>query len=360
MTRELVSEIVAAPDDDAPRLVYADWLSARGDPLGELIVTQCALDQAETGDRPTAETRPLRARVRALVDAHGATWLDPLFDITAGYYELRRGFVEHVMLMQPRLDAAGLLEAAPLLRSVAATQEAAGPIFAAAEILPIDAIRLSGATTLATIGRASAALPRLRRLELRNLRIDASSVRDLARLGAALDHLDVELSRPLACDHVLPELVTRPGRDRLRSLALANTQLADLAPLGELPALVALELTAIPARVPSLPALTDLGLGKRTDIDPIELLATLPALRRLRIVHGRLGDAAAIAIASSPEVARLTRLDLSHNAIGPSGARALADSPHLHGLVELDLRFNPIDDDAKHRLQSMPEIDVAV
>ena len=29
-----------APDDDAPRLIYADWLDERGDPRGEFIRVQ--------------------------------------------------------------------------------------------------------------------------------------------------------------------------------------------------------------------------------------------------------------------------------------------------------------------------------
>jgi uncharacterized protein (TIGR02996 family) len=33
---ELIAAIVAAPDD-APRMVYADWLMQRGDQRGELI-----------------------------------------------------------------------------------------------------------------------------------------------------------------------------------------------------------------------------------------------------------------------------------------------------------------------------------
>ena len=41
MEREHLEAILSAPDDDAPRLVYADWLLSQGDPrssmLGELI-----------------------------------------------------------------------------------------------------------------------------------------------------------------------------------------------------------------------------------------------------------------------------------------------------------------------------------
>jgi uncharacterized protein (TIGR02996 family) len=31
------------PDDDRPRLIFADWLDEHGDPRGEFIRLQCAL-----------------------------------------------------------------------------------------------------------------------------------------------------------------------------------------------------------------------------------------------------------------------------------------------------------------------------
>jgi uncharacterized protein (TIGR02996 family) len=49
----LLDDIIAAPDDDAPRLVYADWLLAREDPRGELITVQCELARLQrTGGDP--------------------------------------------------------------------------------------------------------------------------------------------------------------------------------------------------------------------------------------------------------------------------------------------------------------------
>lgn len=39
-SRELEGAIAADPGDPNAYLVYADWLQARGDPLGELIVVQ--------------------------------------------------------------------------------------------------------------------------------------------------------------------------------------------------------------------------------------------------------------------------------------------------------------------------------
>ncbi|MBA3541481.1 MAG: TIGR02996 domain-containing protein [Deltaproteobacteria bacterium] len=48
--RDLIAAVAEAPDDDAPRLVYADWLMERGDPRGELVALQCALARADAAD----------------------------------------------------------------------------------------------------------------------------------------------------------------------------------------------------------------------------------------------------------------------------------------------------------------------
>src|SRR5438045_2432766 len=43
--------ILAAPEDDALRLVYADWLDDRGDPRGEYLRCQCARAALRPKDR---------------------------------------------------------------------------------------------------------------------------------------------------------------------------------------------------------------------------------------------------------------------------------------------------------------------
>jgi uncharacterized protein (TIGR02996 family) len=43
-SRQAFLEAIAADlDDDAPRLLFADWLEEHGDPRGEFIRVQCAL-----------------------------------------------------------------------------------------------------------------------------------------------------------------------------------------------------------------------------------------------------------------------------------------------------------------------------
>jgi uncharacterized protein (TIGR02996 family) len=44
----LLAAIAAAPGDDVPRLVLADWLEERDDPLGEFIRLQIELEPLRT------------------------------------------------------------------------------------------------------------------------------------------------------------------------------------------------------------------------------------------------------------------------------------------------------------------------
>lgn len=76
--REMLEAIWAAPADDEPRLVYADWLLERGDPRGELIQVQIAIARA-VGSAAVNE-RALRARERQLLEAHQEAWLGTPFD----------------------------------------------------------------------------------------------------------------------------------------------------------------------------------------------------------------------------------------------------------------------------------------
>src|SRR5262245_193736 len=70
-----IRTILEQPDGDAPRLVYADWLEERGDPLAELIRVQCSLARLEVG-QPRWES--LRNRERQLLADHQPRWLEPI------------------------------------------------------------------------------------------------------------------------------------------------------------------------------------------------------------------------------------------------------------------------------------------
>jgi uncharacterized protein (TIGR02996 family) len=67
--------ISAAPDDMAPRLVYADWLDERMDPRGEFVHLQVRLRELSCSE---PEYEPLRVRERALRLVCPPEWLTRL------------------------------------------------------------------------------------------------------------------------------------------------------------------------------------------------------------------------------------------------------------------------------------------
>src|SRR5437868_12607954 len=89
--------IVAQPDDDTPRLVYADWLEERGDPRGEFIQVQCRL--ARMGEGEPGFSR-YQERERELLDQHRLDWLGELRSV-ARQSTFLRGFLDEVAL-EPR------------------------------------------------------------------------------------------------------------------------------------------------------------------------------------------------------------------------------------------------------------------
>ena len=81
--------ICAHPDEDAPRLVYADWLDERGDPLGEFIRVQVELAKIKENHPRFA---PLRSRQLELMLANVPRWVQP-YGMQMWGVEFRRGFI---------------------------------------------------------------------------------------------------------------------------------------------------------------------------------------------------------------------------------------------------------------------------
>ena len=107
-----LQNILASPDDDLPRLQYADWLEGSGDPLGEFIRLQCLLTQDPVREPHLVYER----RTQALLARFKADWSEAL----AGRVEwcsFRRGFVEEISLTDRQLikHAKDLFRLAPVL-----------------------------------------------------------------------------------------------------------------------------------------------------------------------------------------------------------------------------------------------------
>jgi hypothetical protein len=93
--------------------VYADWLQEQGDPRGELIHVQAAL---ELPGHDPARRAELQAREAALLEAHRAQLTGPLGPVLDKEFEhvwigkptafFRRGFIDELVL--PRLSSAAI------------------------------------------------------------------------------------------------------------------------------------------------------------------------------------------------------------------------------------------------------------
>src|SRR4051812_44991293 len=85
--RAFLDDIIASPEDDAPRLIFADWLEDHGDPdRAEFIRLQVARAK---GGNPEA----VGGRERELLDANRTRWTEGL-EGRADQALFRRGFVE--------------------------------------------------------------------------------------------------------------------------------------------------------------------------------------------------------------------------------------------------------------------------
>src|SRR5262249_13517425 len=276
-------DIQEHPDEDAPRLIFADWLEDQGDPRGEFIRVQCALAALEEGNPRRASY--LR-REKALLRQHRKAWLEPLRGLVKWPVVFRRGFIEDV-----QCPAAQFLNQAERLFG----------------LTPVRHVWLKKTGNRVT---ALAELPYLHYLTSLHLHENDLGDGGLAVLAASpfvglLTCLD--LSRNGAGDEGALALAASPHLARLTTLLLNSNR-----------------------------ALADRG---------VEALASSPFLSGLRCLdlgYCAVRDAGAQALARSPHLTQLRRLDLGLNFVGADGVRALAASANLANLAALDLGMNAV------------------
>jgi uncharacterized protein (TIGR02996 family) len=207
----LMNAILAEPDEDTPRLAFADLLDEHGGEANaaraEFIRTQIAL--ARTPERDVVPWNPrvvaLRAREKALLAVRSAEWVaalrgagGPLDGVMTGV-QFRRGFVE--LAWMPAgwfVEHAGeLFRRVPLreLRVTGVTPDSFAALLASPHLGRLDTLDLS-ARSLADAGAAQLAACRPV-TRLRGLRLRASDVTDVGAYRLA----DVEFEwRPRELD----------------------------------------------------------------------------------------------------------------------------------------------------------------
>ncbi len=104
--------ILARPDDDGPRLRYANWLDGCGNPLGEFIRLQCLLAQNAVSEPHLNYER----REQSLLAKFQRDWAQALAG-RVDWCSFRRGFIEEISILDRHLikHAREVLHCAPVL-----------------------------------------------------------------------------------------------------------------------------------------------------------------------------------------------------------------------------------------------------
>jgi uncharacterized protein (TIGR02996 family) len=364
--------IAENPDDDAPRLVFADWLEEQGDLRGEFIRIQCALAQMQIDD----SRRPqLAAREQALLMEHGDAWLGKLKTSVKSYC-FRRGFVDWVSLPGRKfLEIADeLFESAPIrelrlthlgMGNFPATKLAMMPQFARLDALELAGV--AGDERVATILK-SPHLKQLTRLQLDEVRGGEQTFKTIFN-GAfpRLDALELVGGAPgeLVCR---PKIALREFAIKSQEGVLNRDQVIELARAKKLAGLTLLDLRNSRVQVPGAAAIANskvltqlqvLGLkGCAIGVHGMQALGgsdKLVALKALNVEGNHFGINGLRGLLEA-RCEQLTSLNLANNDLDDRCMTLLREWPGLRRLRYLNLASNPIQDATMAKLVAAPEL----
>ena len=403
----LLAAIAANPDDDTPRLIYADWLdehlpdstpspAAGPSARAEYIRVQCRLARYPFDDPDYPELLEREQDLAEWLNAHTPPAdADPDLPDDLNWYgefdsgegrPYARGFPEEAEYTEfadePDESVARILAALPAafarstvrsLRLVDAYgEEVVGlmrsPVMAGLRGLSLSDIADDNEAGAVRAIAASPHLTGLRRLYL-DFYVDDD---DLHRLAKA-EHLDALES--LALDYPsllgLEPLAAAPWFRNLRALQLwadGRDALTAVAGLPEMPNLVSLSLRG--AVAPTAAAVRAFAASRsfprlaQLEFDSTRLTAEMVAalargrwpLRHLKLGRTPVRKAGAEALSNAAFAGTLRALELKECDITAGGVQALAASAALAGLRHLDLRGNPVGPGGLQALARSPHL----
>jgi uncharacterized protein (TIGR02996 family) len=392
----LLWAIIDRPDEDTPRLVYADWLDEHGPTGADRARAAFIRLQIEAARLEEYDPRrlDLEGQAEALLnvqreDGVPRAWLAGLegWMVNHHYGSFERGFPALVTVKPDELLDRGheLWAVTPIRRLNTwegwrpGTEPRDAEFVRCPHLARLRSLNLQGVPSSVAGLPALFASPHLEGLDYLGvyraseqpwlLSLFGSPLRDtLTGLGLASYDLGADV-RALSDSGLLGRLRRLHFQCSGAAWTAEASQALAAGPTGRLeelglhsvnlsgPALRAL------AAAPPLPALERLTISSRFTADTVAALAEwlasdrLPRLRALEIPYSpALGAAGVAALADCPGLARLRDLDLTGDRLGNRGARALAASPHLANLRVLRLEQNGIPGTAARALAEAPHL----
>lgn len=408
----LLSAIRAHPDEDTPRLVYADWLDENGEPdraklIREQIAHRGAIEADESGEAMASYLISRFDAERERVDWAAAdadlgklrAAKDAESKLAAGLKAKTEGLPTAKALSYASAERGFFAEV--LARSTVTFLGKADAIFRAA---PITGLNFQGLFTAehARALVASGYLARVRSLTFAE-RIEPDALRTLGDHPDAAGVRALDLSTLPGCGPVVEALAAGEHWSGLRSLNVSSLDDGDDTPSAELMA----ELFARPqlrglrtliawncgadddaaqAVIKNMPEVRnlDLALNPITDPEPFAKTKNLKHIRTLDLSSCDLDGADTAALINSPHMPHLTvlrldgnyltgptakvlakkgrgptlrALDLSTSRLSAAGAEALARCPALRGLLHLSFQSARFTDEHLERFARVAAFD---
>src|SRR5438552_4090698 len=293
---DFLRPILAEPDADGPRLVYADWLEEQGQTeRAEFIRVQCARAKLPADD-PRSAT--LREREKVLLEQHRLEWSAPLSGLAAGW-EFVRGFPDRI-----RIEARVFLARADALF----------------DAVPLRHVEFHDVQNLLPRLCKSPHLGRLMGIKIAASRLGNAVAKALAHSHCLEPLQQLHLGRNQIGDDGAHALASAANFGRLMALDLSDN---NIGPAG----------AAALAASPHLSALQSLNLR----VNPIgsagaQALLTstrLAGLTKLNLAHAQLDFSALEPLAHAVDGPQFSALDLADNELGDLGVQMLVRSPHL-------------------------------
>jgi uncharacterized protein (TIGR02996 family) len=321
-----LSTILDNPDDDAPRLVYADWLDEQGEgDRAEFIRLQVRAARMLPTD---PELPGIRARAEYLGRIHHVEWASRLPQFDGVHWEVfHRGFFVAARFDHPDrffAHARDVFSAAPI-QELRLHQFANTHVPGLAKTVFLKRVRVLDLNDGNKIGNSGAEalmdsrhLGRLQVLKLRLNGMGPAGVRAIGMSSYARSLIDLRLERNDLFDDGLVYVAESRALTHLKQLDMERTQAGD---------------------------------------DGVKALARtkfVKGLEWLNLSNNRITDGGLMALAESDAMTEVRDLFLSGNAITGVGVAALASSPRFAGLERVFLRQNQIRDDGAEALARSP------
>jgi uncharacterized protein (TIGR02996 family) len=378
MQQALEKALIENPDDLANHMAYADYLAEQGDPRGEFIQVQLALEDPK---RSAMERTELKKREAELLKKHARQWLGDLGRFLVGDwsgpdkpydYQFVRGWLDLVRVLPFPHAVVSALARSPevrLLRRLEVVYDMRYHPFDFDQFTAGPMAALTGdeksRATYETYEELRVMPPLLESDYLSNLRVfklgfshnderlgystmtqpfddcNAQQVIDLLKKCPRLDELYLNTDMPgIENLFILPTL----GNLRVLQYYFATTSYGHDSAVGPFPLNLLADNT-------SLKQLTTLRLhaGRDTtvpldEMDAVLRSRNLPSLTHLQVQLTTFGDEGCQRIIQSEALRRLKVLDIAYGNMTDDGARLLAACPDLKHLERLDVSRNALTD----------------